>query len=231
MATFETWIGMSLSMMPPCIVWPCALVWRLAMLMPSMITRSWSGITRVMGPSLPTSLPAMTRTWSPFFTFMSQHLRSERHDSHEPSLAQLAAHRPEDAGTPRLHLVVDEDGCVLVEPDVTPVRTPPLLLRADDDALHDVALLHRRARHRVLDGRHEDVADRRVATARPAEHLDAQHLAGAGVVGHLEARLLLDHRARSRISTTRQRFCADIGRVSLMRTRSPSRTSFASSCA
>ena len=48
--------------------------------------------------------------------------------------------------------------------------------------------------------------------------------------GDLEARLLLDQRARSRISTIRQCLFFEIGRVSATRTRSPSRASFVSSC-
>src|SRR5262245_45152167 len=113
------------------------------MFTPSTITLFSSGYTRVISPSLPTSLPEITRMWSPFFNFMSQHLRRERHDPHEAALTQLTAHGPEDAGAPGLHLVVDEDRGVLVETDVAAVRPPPLLLRAHDDALHDVALLHR----------------------------------------------------------------------------------------
>src|SRR5439155_26190209 len=53
---------------------------------------------------------------------------------------------------------------------------------------------------------------------------------------HLVAALLhfapvLAHRARSRTSTMRQRFCLDIGRVSAMRTRSPFLASLSSSWA
>ena len=92
-----------------------------------------------------------------------------------------------------LLLVVDEHGGVLVEADVAAVGPPLLLLDADDDALHDVALLHGRAGDGVLDGGDEDVADRRVAALGAAEHLDAQHLLGAAVVGDPEAGLLLDH--------------------------------------
>ena len=63
-------------------------------------------------------------------------------------------------------LVVDEHGGVLVEADVAAVGTALLLLGADDDALHDVALLHRGAGDGVLDRGDEDVADRGVAPAR-----------------------------------------------------------------
>src|SRR5438477_11910 len=70
-------------------------------------------------------------------------------------------------------------------------------------------------------------------STRAAEHLDAQHLARAGVVGDTKAGLLLNHdyRALSRTSTTRQRLSFDNGRVSVRRTRSPSRTSLVGSCA
>ena len=37
-ATFEMCIGISLSMMPPCITWPRGFVWRLTMFAPSTIT-------------------------------------------------------------------------------------------------------------------------------------------------------------------------------------------------
>src|ERR671929_91152 len=60
---------------------------------------------------------------------------------------------------------------------------------------------------------------------------DAEDLARARVVGDLEARLVLDHRARSRISTSRQRFVRDIGRHSTTRTRSPSWAALRSSWA
>src|SRR5581483_4974619 len=160
-----------------------------------------------------------------------QDLRCERDDSHELLVAQLAAHRPEDARAPRLLLVVDEDGGVLVEADVAAVRPPLLLLCAHDHALHDVALLDRGTGDGVLDGGHEHVPDRRVAPLGAAQHLDAEHLLGTTVVGDAEPRFLLDHLARSSTSTTRQRFRRDSGRVSCTRTRSPTRTSLVSSWA
>src|SRR5664279_1954607 len=107
------------------------------MLTRQTITLPDAGITRMMAPRLPRSLPASTSTSSPFFTFTSQHLRGERDDPHELAVAQLAADGAEDARAPRLHLVVDEDRGVLVEADVAPVGTPLLLLGAHDDALHD----------------------------------------------------------------------------------------------
>src|SRR5205807_831948 len=106
-----------------------------------------------------------------------------------------------------------------------------LLLGPHHDALHDVALLHGCTRDGVLHRRDEDVADRRVATLGAAQHLDAEHLLGAAVVGHPKSRFLLDHLARSSTSTTRQRFSFDVGRVSAMRTRSPFLASLVSSWA
>src|SRR5208282_491108 len=64
-ATVETWTGMSLSMMPPCIVPRFALVERLATLTPSTMTRSRVGMTRMTSPTLPRSLPDRTCTRSP----------------------------------------------------------------------------------------------------------------------------------------------------------------------
>src|SRR5438309_7697072 len=64
-----------------------------------------------------------------------------------------------------------------------------------------------------------------------AEHTDAEDLARAGVVGDPQAGLLLNHLAASTTSASRQRFVADSGRVSTMRTTSPTFAVFCSSWA
>src|SRR5438309_10627717 len=64
-----------------------------------------------------------------------------------------------------------------------------------------------------------------------ADDTDDQQLPRSAVVSHLQSRLFLDHLAFSRTSTTRQRFCFEIGRVSMIRTRSPTPHSFCSSWA
>src|SRR3954453_14935303 len=162
---------------------------------------------------------------------MLEHLRREAHDLHEVAVAQLARDGPEDSGAARVVLRVDDDGGVLVEGDVRAVVAPELLLRAHDDRLDDLALLDRPLRVGLLARRGDDVADAGVAPARAALDADAEDLARPRVVGDLEARLVLDHRARSRISTSRQRFVRDIGRHSTTRTRSPSCASLRSSWA
>src|SRR5919206_639529 len=152
---------------------------------------------------------------------MLEHLRREAHDLHEVAVAQLAGDGPEDAGAARVVLRVDDHGGVLVEGDVRAVVAAELLLRAHDDRLDDVALLDRPLRVGLLDRRRDDVADAGVAPPRAALDADAEDLARAGVVGDLEPRLVLDHFARSRISTSRQRLVRLIGRDSTTRTRSP----------
>src|SRR5689334_12482018 len=146
--------------------------------------------------SAPLSLPAMTRTVSPFLmlTLMSEHLRSQRNDLHELLLAQLAAHRAEDAGSPRLAIGLEDHGGVLVEADVGTVGTPALLHGPHDHGLDHVTLFDVAARDRVLDRGDDDVADAGVAPTRAAEDTDAKDLLRTGVVGDLESRLLLDHR-------------------------------------
>src|SRR6184192_2048197 len=198
---------------------------------PSTSTLSSFGYAAMTFPFRPLSLPAMTTTVSPFFTFMaSHHLRGERDDFHVALPPQLPADRPEDARTARVAALFDDDGGVLVELDVRAVGAPLLLGGADDDRPDDVALLHAGTRDGVLDGRHDDIADARVAPAGATEYPDAEDLPGSGVVGDAQSRLLLDHLALSRISTTRHRLVADSGRVSISSTRSPIPHCF-SSCA
>src|SRR4051794_112789 len=151
---------------------------------------------------------------------MLEDLRREADDLHEVAVAQLAGHRPEDARPARVVLGVDDHGGILVERDVGAVLAPELLLRAHDDGLHHVALLDRALRIGLLDGGGDDVPDAGVAPARAALDADAEDLARPGVVGHPQAGLVLDHRARSSTSTSRQRLVRDIGRHSTTRTRS-----------
>src|SRR5215218_4895201 len=162
---------------------------------------------------------------------MSEHLRGERDDLHEVAVAQLAGHRAEDAGATWVVAVVDQDGGVLVEGDIGPVVPPELLLRSHDHGGHDLALLHGAVRNRLLHGTDDDVAHARVAAVAAPAHADAQDLARARVVSHLQPGLLLDHRARSSTSTRRQRFVRLSGRLSITRTVSPACASLRSSCA
>src|SRR6188508_2583553 len=132
-ATLLTWIGMSRSMIPALSLARRALACLVAVLTPDTMTLSAVGRTRWISPCLPLSLPVITTTVSPFLSFISEHLRGERDDSHESAVAQLAAHRAEDAGAAWGQVVLDEDGRVLVEADVAAVGTALLLLRAHDD--------------------------------------------------------------------------------------------------
>src|SRR6266516_3413154 len=162
---------------------------------------------------------------------MSDDLRRERHDLHELLVAQLAAHRAENTSGPRLTLVVDQHGGVLVEPDVGAVFASSLFGRPHDHRLGHLALLHLTGGDGVLDRDDHDVAQPRVATLGPAEHADHERAPRARVVRDLELRFLLYHGpppsktppsfARSTISTTRHRLVFDSGRVSTIRTVSP----------
>src|SRR3954465_2938326 len=145
------------------------------------------------------------------FEAMLEHLRRKGDDLHEVALAQLAGHGPEDARPARVVLGVDDHGGVLVEADAGAAVAPQGLLRAHDDRADDVALLDRALRRGLLDGRRDDVADARVAAAGAAAPAEDEDLARAGVVGHAQARLVLDHRARSRTSSSRQRFVRESG--------------------
>ena len=118
----------------------------------------------------------------------SEHLGRERDDLHEPLRAQLARHRPEDAGADRLAGVVDQHGRVGVEADVGAVGAPDLLRRPHDDRLHHLALLHLGVRDRLLHRDDDDVADRGVLALAAPEHLDAEHLARAASCRRRRAR-------------------------------------------
>src|ERR1700709_1048641 len=151
-------------MIPPVVParppWLTTLVCFLTRFTPSTTTRCSSRCTWITLPSAPLSLPAITLTVSPFLIFIacfpiSEHLRCERDDLHEPLVSQLAAHRAEDAraarvarpppGAPgaedgraaRLAVLPQDDRGVLVELDVGPVRAAALLSGAHDHGPDD----------------------------------------------------------------------------------------------
>src|SRR5918996_3138944 len=169
---------------------------RFTRLTPSTSTRLRFGSALMTRPTTPTSLPAITITRSSLRTFTLEHLRGQADDLHEALLAQLAADRAEDARAPRVLLLVDDHGRVLVEADVGAVGAALLLLDADDHRLDDLALLDGATGDGVLHGGDDDVADRGVAPPGAAEHADAEDLLGTRVVRDLQPRLLLDHLGR-----------------------------------
>src|SRR6266700_3309094 len=106
------------------------------------------------------------------FALLLEHLRCERDDLHEVLLAQLARDGPEDAGATRVVLVVDDHCRVLVERDQRSVVPAVGLLRADDDRLHDLALLDLPLRGRRLHGTDDHVAYTGVAPVMAADDPD-----------------------------------------------------------
>src|SRR6267143_1215809 len=166
---------------------------------------------------------------------MLEDLRSQGYDLHEVLVAQLARHRPEDAGAARVVLRAEDDGRVLVETNRGAILPAEFARGPDDDRLDHLALFHLAAGRRDRHGGRDDVADGGVLAVVTAHHPDQQDLTRTRVVRHLQPRLLLDHRNRyfafSTMATTRQRLSCESGRVSMIRTRSPTLHWFCSSCA
>src|SRR6185503_1099573 len=212
-------------------------------------TTTWSSSTLTTVPRRPLSRPAITRTSSPFLilliTFSSKHFGCQGDDLHELRRAQLARHRSKDARADRLQLVRQQHRSVAVEADQRAVRATHAELGAHDDCVVHLALLHLAARNRVANAHLDDIADRRVAPLRAAEHLDAHQAPRAAVVGGIQHRADLDHGVassawsaprsdwgpRSSTFTNRQLLWRDIGRHCSIETRSPVRLSLFSSCA
>src|SRR5262249_57581912 len=84
---------------------------------------------------------------------------------------------------------------------------------------------------RGVDGGQDGVGEPRVGAGRAAEHADAEELSRSRVVRHAQSGLLLDHLATSSTWARRQFFVFDSGRVSTIRTTSPTFAAFSASCA
>src|SRR5215475_10697000 len=117
--------------------------------MPSTMTLP--SCTAVTVPRRPLSRPVTTTTSSPLrILCISEHLGCERNDLHELRGSQLARHGSENARADRLELVGQEHGGVAVETDQRTVRAAHTELRAHDDGVVHLALLHLAARDRIL---------------------------------------------------------------------------------
>src|SRR5688572_2052540 len=202
--TLLRWIGASFWIRPPCgLRWFGRTCFH-TRLIPSTTTRSLSDRIRRTRPVLPLSAPEITTTVSPdlmcrAMSISLNHFTRERDDLHEVLVSQLPRDGAKDAGAARVVFLVDHDGGVLVEADVAAVGADGRLLRADDDAADDLAVLHVPAGQRFLHRADDHVADRRdlalelALAAAAAKDLDAHRLLRAGVVGDVEHRLLLNH--------------------------------------
>src|SRR5919198_4946612 len=164
-----------------------------------------------------------------------EHLRRQGNDLHEVLVAKLAGNRPEDSGATRIVLRAQDHSGVLVKAKRRAIGAPKLACGPDHDCFDDLGLLHLPSRSGDGDGGGDDIANRGVLAVVTAHHPDQQDFARSRVIRHLQSRLLLDHGDRylafSTMATTRQRLSCEIGRVSMMRTRSPTLHWFCSSWA
>src|SRR5881394_1252906 len=176
----------------------------LIILTPSTIARCLAVMTLMTLPRLPRSVPAMTTTSSPFFTWnrriTSNHFRRERDDLHELLVPQLARHGTEDPRATRILFLVDDDNGVRVEAQIRAVAASDRLAGANHHRIHDVAFFHRAVRRRFFDVGLDDVAHLRVALVA-SKDADGRRAFGAAVIRHVQNGTNLQHIASSAQAT------------------------------
>src|SRR5882757_2158395 len=123
---------------------------------------------------------------------MLEDLRGERDDLRVVLGAELAGDRAEDAGAFRVAVLANDDDRVGIEAEVAAVGAAERGLRADDDGLDDLALLHGGVGAALLDVDGDDVTDVGVAGGM-ADLADHRRAARAGVVGNIKDGTHLDH--------------------------------------
>ena len=158
--------GMSLSMIPPCMVAPAGL----GVALGDVDAVDDHLVLLRQGPDhLAALAPVLAREHLHPVTFTDpHHITSGASETMRMNRLSRSSRpdRAEDPGPAGLQLVVDQHGGVLVESDVAAVGSALLLGGAHDDAPHDVTLLDCRAGDGVFDRRDEDVAYAGVAPAR-----------------------------------------------------------------
>src|SRR5579862_1075830 len=164
----------------------------------------------------------------------SDDFRGQGNDFHELLIAQLTSNRPENAGATRIEFLVNNNNGVAVETEVRAITASNRLPGADDHGVDHLALLYRAVRGGFFDMGFDDVANASVALVT-AENANRCRALGAGVIRDIQDGTYLQHKRSSSgqavtgatsvpcstISTRRQRLVLDSGRVSSMRTRSP----------
>src|SRR5690554_3453106 len=196
-ATFEIWIGMVLSMMPPWI--PSIglpLLCFLTTLMPSTSTRS-APTRDSTTPRRLLSRPASTMTSSPLRIFCMvcplQYFRSQGHDLHELFCTQFTRDRSEDTGTDRFQLGIEQYGGVTTEFDQRTVFAANTLGGTHHHGVVDFAFFDAPARSRFFDSDFDDVTDCGITALGAAQHLDAHNRTRTCVIGHAQRGLHLNH--------------------------------------
>ena len=155
-----------------------------------------------------------------------QYFGSQGNDLHESLFSQLSGDRSEDTGAYGLLILVDDNGCVLVELDVAAVCSSGAGGGSYDNGLNDLSLLDDAAGGRVFYGTYDDVTDISLLTACAAEDTDAEEFLCSGIVGNLQSGFCLDHLVPpyltfSTISTSLHLLDLDRGLVSMILTLSP----------
>src|ERR1017187_4010854 len=163
-------MGLSRSAIPPLICLAgFGRVCRLIIDTCSTRTLPLAGFTSSTRPVLPLSRPAITFTWSFFFSKIrtgsasfffgiSNHLGRQGHDLHESLFAQFPGHGSEHARAHRLAKLGDQHRGIGIEPDIRAVLAPGLLAHAHDHATHHFALLDRGIRSRLFHAGRNHVA-------------------------------------------------------------------------
>src|SRR5690606_34204986 len=176
-ATLEMWMGMVLSIMPPCVpAIGLAFTCFLTTLMPS--TSTWSASTRFSTvPRRFLSRPVKMMTSSPLRIFSMlgslQHFWGQRYNLHELFCTQFARDRSEDAGTDGFQFGVEQHGGIATELDQRAVFTANALSGTNHYCVVYFAFFNASAWGRIFDTDFDNVADGRITALRAAQHLDA----------------------------------------------------------
>src|SRR5438128_6681391 len=211
---------------------------------PSIFTFPFTGVISSTRPRFPLSRPAMIITWSFFLIFarfiilktskcldrklttcaISNYLRRERNYFHKILVAQLPSDGSKHTRANWCSVFFNQHGRVLIESDIRSVLATHFLAGTHDHGVLHGALLDRAIRRSFFHGDLDSISETGNRAGRAANTHDHLDSTCSRIVSDLKRGLHLNHdylAAFCRISTTRQRFLVDSGRVSTIRTRSP----------
>src|SRR3989338_818833 len=223
--TFETCKGAGNLMVCPVLApraEPCARKWREAIFTPSTTRRPSAGNTWSTLPSLPLSLPAITRTLSPVLIFILKDFRGKRNDLAKSGGAQFARHRAENARAfGFLRILIHDHARVFVKTDIGSVRAARFLAGAHHHDRYDIALFNAPVRRGFFYDRGHEVAKHAIVFLVASEHANHLQEFGSGIIRDLDHAAMLHHIRRFQSSQRPSSACR--GKWGLLRRIRPHR--------
>src|SRR5579885_2665786 len=122
-----------------------------------------------------------------------QHLWGQGDDLHKVAVAQFTSHRAKDTGAAWVIPRGENHRRVLIEANIRAIWPTILLRHPHDHCRHHFPFFHRSIGRSLLHRSFDNIANPGILPGRTAQDANTHDLLRPGIIGHLQARLDLNH--------------------------------------